>query len=306
MAAGDGATCGALQPGDELLNGELLGQAAIVAAGGWSGVGGCGWGCLDNGGSGSRDGRGSGRGGGSSNGRRRGGDSGRGSGSRTRSCAASSATRTGVGTSHECRARNIVRGDLLVGVEENTGVGRGVQLGAERTLGKLGARPIHVDVEALRVVLGAVLRAGAVEGDDLVAEHVRAGLQVGGDDSVPRGVVGDERDRRERLGSRVVPGLVDLDPLEGRLVDVGAGPRVLGHVGQHGSHVGLGPVLVPVEADSTAGRGLGGDGTRRGGLVADDVRLAVGVRLNEAVVRVFGVPPGIVGEGTGVYLLIVV
>lgn len=145
-----------------------------------------------------------------------------------------------------------------------------------------------------------------MEGDDLVAEHVRAGLQVGGDDSVPRGVVGDERDRRERLGSRVVPGLVDLDPLEGRLVDVGAGPRVLGHVGQHGPHVGLGPVLVPVEADSTAGRGLGGDGTRRGGLVADDVRLAVGVRLNEAVVRVFGVPPGIVGEGTGVYLLIVV
>lgn len=47
-----------------------------------------------------------------------------------------------------------------------------------------------LEVNALGVVLGAVLLSGGVQGDDLVAEHEGASGDVGGDGDLPGVVVG--------------------------------------------------------------------------------------------------------------------
>lgn len=83
-----------------------------------------------------------------------------------------------------------------------------------------------------------------MHGDDLVAEDVRARGQAVGDGDGPGVVVGDQVRGGPRLGVQVDAGLVNLDPLEGGLVDGGAGVvggATVGDVGQDGADVGLGP-----------------------------------------------------------------
>lgn len=131
-----------------------------------------------------------------------------------------------------------------VGVEEDTGVGGGVQLGTQGALRALSAAAGDGNVDAEGVVLSTILGASAVHGDDLVAEDVRAGGQAVGDGDGPGVVVGDQVRGSPRLGVQVDTSLVNLDPLEGGLVDGGAGivgGATVGNVGQDGSDVGLGP-----------------------------------------------------------------
>lgn len=83
-----------------------------------------------------------------------------------------------------------------------------------------------------------------MHGDDLVAEDVRARGEAVGHGDGPGVVVGDQVCGSPRLGVQVDTGLVNLDPLQGGLVDGGAGivgGATVGNVCQDGSDVGLGP-----------------------------------------------------------------
>lgn len=110
-------------------------------------------------------------------------------------------------TSPQRRAGHGVVGDGGVRVEVNTGVGILVQRRAGGACWVGRARARDLDVEALGVVLRAVERAGAVQGDDLVAEDVVA--------------------RGQRLGNRGGP--------LAALVDEGLGRPLLGAVVDYGS-----------------------------------------------------------------------
>ena len=86
-----------------------------------------------------------------------------------------------------------VAGVGAVEVELDTRVVAGVQRGASNTVGGSdGAAAGDADGQALRVVLGTVVAASAVQGDDLVAEDIVAGLEVAGEGGGGGEVVGDE------------------------------------------------------------------------------------------------------------------
>lgn len=77
-----------------------------------------------------------------------------------------------------------------------------------------------------------------------MTEDVRAGSQALGHGDGPGVVVGDQVLSSPLLGVEVDAGLVNLDPLEGGLVDGGAsivGGTTVGDVGQDGANVGFGP-----------------------------------------------------------------
>lgn len=136
------------------------------------------------------------------------------------------------------RAGNLVRAKVLVEVEEDAGVGLGVQGRAEGTIGQVGTGASDLQVEALGVVLGTVRAAGGVQGNDLVTDNVVAGLECRGDGNVPGEAVLDQLVRGP--GSGVGPAdetsLGDLDPLQRGLVDAG-GVIGRGNVGDDGTVV---------------------------------------------------------------------
>ncbi|GJC98596.1 hypothetical protein ColKHC_07422 [Colletotrichum higginsianum] len=170
---------------------------------------------------------------------------------------------------------------LLADGDEDTGVGRGVEGSTLGTGGELRAGAGNLDVEALGVVLGAVLLAGGVESNDLVAPDVLAGLQGGGDGDLPGEVLGDEL-----VGSPAAAGetsLLDLEELERGLVDGGAVVTARGEVVDDGALVGLGPG-VPEDLELVTGGNLGGQGSVLGVAVADDVGTSVGRGGDETVV----------------------
>lgn len=258
-----------LEPSNEALH--VVGLSAAVTSGGSSGG-------LSSRGSG--DG---GLGGSRGSGGRGSGGSGRGrvTGSRSRS-------RSRAGTSAvESRAGDLVAGVVAaVDVVLDTGVGGGVQGGTDNALRGVGATAGDGDVQALGVVLGTVLGTSTVESDGLVAEDVVAGGEGGRDGDGPGVVVGNHLVGRPAVG---VASLVNLDPLESRLVGISAVGSALGNVGDHGTDVAGGPVG-PLEVDLSAGLDGGRGGGCLGVLVADDVSLAVGVGGNEAVVEVLSGP----------------
>lgn len=148
----------------------------------------------------------------------------------------------------------------------------------------------------LGVVLGTVGLLSTVKSNDLVAEDVLASSKVLGDGDGPCVVLTDHLDSSP-LAILVTVGL-DLGPLESGLVNRLDITSVGSNVGDNGADVGLGPGG-PVELDcSTSGNGGHGVGGELGGtgLVADDVGLAEGVGLDEAVVEVLSVPTDVVGH----------
>lgn len=209
-------------------------MAALVAALG-SGSGGCGsrggGGARSSNNSSGRSGSlhgsgGAGRslsGNGSSRGGSRGGGrSGRGSRSRGGSGRSGSRARATKGGGDGGAGHGVgVEGGVQV--EEDTGVGLGVQGGAQGAGGQLGAGAGDLEVHAHGVVLGTVRVLGAVERDDLVAQDVVAGLERGGDGDVVGEVVGDQVVGRpdSRVGAGDETRCVNLDPLEGGLVNGG-------------------------------------------------------------------------------------
>lgn len=269
-----------LEPSNEALH--VVGLSAAVTSGGSSG----GLSSRGSGDSGLGGSRGSGgRGSGGSGGGRV-----TGSGSRSRSRAGTSTVQS--------RARDLVaRVVTAVDVVLDTGVGGSVQGGTDNTLRGVGATASDGNVQALGVVLGTVLGTSTVESDGLVAEDVVAGGEGGRDGDGPGVVVGNHLVGSPAVG---VASLVDLDPLESRLVGVSAVGSALGNVGDHGTDVAGGPVG-PLEVDLSAGLDGGRGGGCLGVLVADDVSLTVGVGGNEAVVEVLSGPSG--GGGSLLALL---
>ena len=156
----------------------------------------------------------------------------------------------------------------------------------------------------LGVGLGAVGGSSSVKRDDLMTEDVLAGSKRLRNGDGPGVVLADHLDGSP-LAVLVAVG-IDLGPLEGGLVNGGDVAVVRSNVCDDGTDVGLGP-CVPVELDGASGGDLGhgvGRTLGRGVLVADDVGLAEGVRLNEAIVEILGVPAHVVG-GAGLVVVVV-
>jgi hypothetical protein len=230
-----GGASSLLQPGDEGLEGEGLRESARAASGrssrGDSGSGGRSNGCGDSvvlggdRGSGSGSSRGSGSGGLS-----------RGSG---RGVAGTRAG-TRAGTAEESGTGHFVVGVVAVNVDLDTGVGGGVELVSGDTLGVLSAGTGDLQVNALRVVLGAVLLVGGVKSDDLVAENVVTRSDGAGDSDGPGQVVLDELGGSP-LAILVTSG-VDLEELQVSSLSRG-GVVDLGHVVDDRTDVRLGQVF---------------------------------------------------------------
>ncbi|KAI6760445.1 hypothetical protein HG530_009305 [Fusarium avenaceum] len=192
----------------------------------------------------------------------------------------------------QSRSGDLVCGGTLVRVEENTRLRVGVELCGQSTLGVVSTRASDVDVEALGVVLGTILGASAVKGNDLVTEDVASSGKSLGDGAGPGVVVLD------KIGCS--PGAVessgiDLNPLKGSRVRLGALSSALGDVSQDRSDVRLGPVR-PLELNRTTS--LDGERPGSGGslLVAGNVRGTEVARRDEAVVEVLGRPSSNIGD----------
>lgn len=128
-------------------------------------------------------------------------------------------------------------------IHQNTRIRRLVRAGERDGGGSGAAGPRDGELVARHVELGAGGAAGGVEGDDLGAQQVVAGGEVGGDldvhlpaalvEVLDAPVVAIGRGARRRFRPRV---LEDLEPA-GRAVG-GRGVGHLGHVHQHGAVVG--------------------------------------------------------------------
>ena len=154
----------------------------------------------------------------------------------------------------------------------------------------------------LRVVLGTILGAGAVQADELVAKHVAARRNVGRDPDVPLVAVGDQVVRRPLAGRAVAINetrLLDLEEVEAPSAGRCAAAGALGEVVDHGAVMRLGPG-VPAHGDGRArgDRDLGGAG--RGGLVAGNVIRTESIGGNEAVVLVEREPASLLRLGARV------
>ena len=194
----------------------------------------------------------------------------------------------------QSRSGDLVAGVVSVRAKEDTGIVSLVEGGGNGTLGALSARASDLDVDALRVVLGTVGGATAVESNDLVTGNVVAGSEAGGDGRGPAVAVLNQLLGSPLLGLGVEASLVNLDELEAGRVGSGAITVALGNVGEDGADVGLGPG-VPVPLELASGGDLGGRLGGLGVLVAGNVRGAVGIGGDEAVVEVLGVPAGGLG-----------
>jgi hypothetical protein len=279
-----GGASSLLQPGDEGLEGEGLGKSARATSGrrssrGDSGSGGrsnrCGDSVVLGGGRGSGSGS---SGGGGSGGLSRG--SGRG--------VAGARTGTRAGTAEESGTRHLVVGVVAVNVDLDTGVGGGVELVSGDTLGVLSAGTGDLQVDALGVVLGAVLLVGGVKSDDLVAENVVTRSDGAGDRDGPGQVVLDE------LGGSpltiLVANGVDLEELQVSSLSRG-GVIDLGHVVDNGTDVRLGPG-VPLDVNLSSGSDRGNLSTSCSILVASNlVHVGVHGGVNEAVVEALRAGP---------------
>ena len=235
-----------------------------------------------------------------------------GSGSRGAAAAAAAVVPAGAATSSDWGSRSSSRGarlrgnhsagdearagdlvvDGLVNVDEDARVSGRVELRAEDTRGLVRAAAGDVQVEALRIVLGAALGAGPMQRDELVAEHIVAWRDGRRDLQQPGVVVGDQlivAPDAGRVGLVDQADGVDLEELQRRLVNRLAGSVAVGQVAQDWAMVAAWPGR-PLEEDFVAGSH---DGVRVGvlrGLVADYVGGVILVRSDEPVVGVWGLP----------------
>lgn len=201
---------------------------------------------------------------------------------------------TGAGVQR--RSRNGVVVILLIDIDQDARVRGRIELLARRRARRLGgpaARDLQID--ALRIVLGAVGAAGGMQGDELVADDVAPRGEGRGDGEGPGVVIGDELLGRPAAGAPrgEEAGLVDFEELERGLVvgDARARAVAVGHVGEDGAEVGAGPRR-PEQFDLLAGGHGDVECARCGGVVADDVGGLVGARRDETDADVVVGPPG--------------
>jgi hypothetical protein len=134
--------------------------------------------------------------------------------------------------------------------------------------------------------LGTVGIASRVQANDLVTENVVTSGN-GARDGHSAAVVGGNEIVRCPFTRDVAAidqtSLIDLEELEGGLVDLGAVTLAVGHVGDDRAVVALGP-LSPLQLDGTTGLDLCGDRTGAGLLVTDNVGARVAGGVDEAKV----------------------
>lgn len=206
-------------------------------------------------------------------------------------------------------SRDGVRGHRLVDIEQDPRV-IGLVQGSSLDSGRGSAsRPGHLQVDALRVVLRAVLLVARVQGDDLVTEDVKARFDVGGDLDHPSEAVGHEQIRTPPPGRRRAiyqTDLVDLEEIQGSDVGLFAScGAASGEVVDHGAVVGFRPGI-PLEEDVITCCDYGMPAGVGRAPVADDVPRVEGRGLDEAVVCGFGAETddggrvGLVWVGKGV------
>lgn len=135
-------------------------------------------------------------------------------------------------TAEESWAWDDVAGEGLVDVEEDAGVSLSVDGCAKSTTWACGAASSDLEVDALRVVLGAIRGVGRVEGNYLVTENVVSWGDGRRNGDGPAVVFGDEliRGACARVGARDDTTLVDLEELESGLVDGFARTIAVGQV----------------------------------------------------------------------------
>ena len=188
-------------------------------------------------------------------------------------------------------------------VEEDTVVLGSVESRSESSLGAGSSGTGDLDVDALGVVLGAVLLAGRVETDDLVAQDVVAVGDGLGDGGRPAVVVADQVVGGPLSGraAAIDEALgVDLEELQRSRVDGGALAVAGGKVRDDGAVVALRP-FSPLELNVRASLNGGSQGAGLAVLVADDVLRRVAGAVDETEVGGAGGPAngvrGIVGVG---------
>lgn len=137
-------------------------------------------------------------------------------------------------------SRHSVGRDGGVDVHLDAGAVGLVERSASNTLGLVGAGARDHQIEALRVVLGTALSLRAVQGNQLVTQHVLAGGDGFGDLNEPAVVVLDQLVVTSGPGHLGVIGKADavnLEELELGLVDGGAAAVALGQVVDDGAVV---------------------------------------------------------------------
>ena len=292
---------GLLDPGDELVDGEAVGERRGVAAvggraGGGGGAGGLGWGSS-----------GAGAGGGL---RRAGGAALLGGLGGGRAGAA------GAGAVPDGRAGDLVGSGVVVDVDEDAWVGGAVGLRQVGAGGEGDGAAGDAELAAAVVELGAALAVALVQADDLGADQVLAVGEVGQSDGDEALVLDEGVDAPDAAVEALLP---DLGP-DGTLA-VALGGRDVDHdgalVGRGDGLVavarrGHGVVVVPLEADLRAGRDLdelvfGGAAVAdhgRGGDIVDGV-VGVGGGLNGEVLALVlavdddGLEGGVAGDELG-------
>lgn len=140
----------------------------------------------------------------------------------------------------------------------------------------------------LGVVLGTVLLASRVEGNDLVTEDVLSSRNGAGHSNGPGIVVADQ------LGGSplavLVAGGIDLEELQVRSLSRSWVVN-LSHVVDDGTDVGLGPGG-PLDVDGSSSSDLGDLSTGGGVLVAGDlVHFGIHGGINEAVIKALRAGP---------------
>lgn len=125
-----------------------------------------------------------------------------------------------------------------------------------------------------------------MQGNDLVTENIVTSGDGAGDSHSGAVVGSNELVTCPCTGDVSVvdqTGLGDLEKLEGCLVDHGAVAIAVSHVGNDRAVVALGPVS-PLQLDRATGLDLGGDRTRSGFLVANNVGASVARAVDVAEV----------------------
>lgn len=107
-----------------------------------------------------------------------------------------------------------------------------------------------------------------MQGDYLMAQDVVPGLEILGDGDIPAGSLLDQFVSCPLVVS--IAALVDLEEVEGRLVNVGAFAIAVREVVQHRPSVVFGP-CAPGDGDSAAGWDFSGDVARYCASMTDDI-----------------------------------
>lgn len=202
------------------------------------------------------------------------------------------------------RSRDIIRRQRSVNIDQNPLVARRVEAFTWRARGTVRPRASNFQIDALRIILSAVLCARRVQCNNLMAEHVVARLDRAGDRHSPAVVVGNQLVRRpgpRHIGVVDQARLIDLEEFERRLVDCGAVTVAFGQVVNHRAVVAVRPGG-PLELDFAAGSNGRRECAWSAVLVADDVWLGVFAAVDEAQVGGRGGPSddrwgvGLIGE----------